>query len=217
MIGRVGFHESFQLSLDFLKPSHSKIFAKNHNFIYAHTFTAMNQEKISYFTARYSALDSDELGDLVLRRSDLDDEAGIALDKVLAEKGININEVLVAEPKSPEKTEIQLQEENAHETKISRKLWRSWLSLLCEIEFINIGLILADLYIRRQPLGAILNVVITVGMGYIGYQIGHSVTKNICSNGEVSIAVKKKSLWILFFSMLPIYFGIRLIGGKFFQ
>ena len=49
----------------------------------------MDQNKIDYFLARYRQLVPDELTDLHARRSSLADEAVVALDSVLAARGID--------------------------------------------------------------------------------------------------------------------------------
>lgn len=49
----------------------------------------MDQDKIDFFLARYRQLEPDELTDLHARRSSLADEAVVALDSVLASRGVD--------------------------------------------------------------------------------------------------------------------------------
>lgn len=92
----------------------------------------MDQSKLSYFTSRYSALDRDELGDLVERRADLADEAIAALDYVLAQRGLSQTDVFTAPAPIPPKTAEQDKAEVAKETKLAIGLLRSWVATACK-------------------------------------------------------------------------------------
>ena len=63
----------------------------------------MNDEKRSYFVARYRALDTDELAALHRQRDTLADEAISALDAVLLEKGLQVANL--PPPSAPEADE----------------------------------------------------------------------------------------------------------------
>lgn len=175
----------------------------------------MDQSKLSYFTSRYSALDRDELGDLVERRADLADEAIAALDQVLAQQGLSQADVYSPPAPIPKKTEEQETVEVVKETKLAIELLRSWVATACKFMVAMVCIAPAQQLLRGIGLGAIWSGLVVLVVAYAGYQVGHSIIKGICANGEVTFAQKKKRLWWLFVLLWPLFgfvYAIALIA-----
>lgn len=73
----------------------------------------MDQDKLSYFISRYKTLDGDDLAELHSRRGMLADEAILALDTVLSEKGIN-KDILASYSEKSSEIESPSEAELAH-------------------------------------------------------------------------------------------------------
>lgn len=174
----------------------------------------MDQSKLSYFTSRYSAFDRDELGDLVERRADLADEAIAALDLVLAQRGFSQKDVYT--PPAPIRTKTAEQEkaEVAKETKLAIELLRSWVAITCKSLVALVCVAPVQQVLRAVGLGAIGSGLVVLVVAYVGYQIGHSIVKRICADGEITFAQKKKNLWLLFAALWPLFglvYGVALV------
>lgn len=165
----------------------------------------MDQSKLSYFTSRYSALDRDELGDLVERRADLADEAIAALDQVLAQRGLSQTDVFTPPAPVPPKTAEQETAEVIKETKLAIELLRSWVATACKFMIAMVFIAPAQQILRVLGLGAIWSGLVILVVAYAGYQVGHSIVKGICANGEVTFERKKKRLWLLFAALWPLF------------
>ena len=175
----------------------------------------MDQSKLSYFTSRYSALDRDELGDLVERRADLADEAIAALDHVLAQRGLSQTDVFTAPAPIPPKTAEQDKAEVVKETKLAIGLLRSWVATACKFMVAMVCIAPAQQLLRAIGLGAIWSGLVVLVVAYVGYQVGHSIVKGICANGEITFERKRKRLWLLFAALWPLFgfvYAIALIA-----
>lgn len=174
----------------------------------------MDQSKLSYFTSRYSALDRDELGDLVERRGDLADEAIAALDQVLAQRGLSQTDVYTPPGPIPTRTAEQEEAEVVKETKLAIKLLRSWAATACKFMVAMICIAPAQQILRAVGSGAIWSGLVVLVAAYVGYQVGHSLVKGICANGDITFEQKRKRVWLLFAAMWPLFglvYGIALI------
>jgi hypothetical protein len=174
----------------------------------------MEQSKLSYFVAKYASLDRDELGDLVARRVDLADEAIAALDQVLEQKGLTHADVYSP---PPPKAEAEAKEEVAKETKLASELWRGGLATTCKYLTALICLAPAQQIVRALSGGAIWSGLIVLVVGYLGYKLGHSITKSICANGDATLAQKRRSLWWLFVMLWPLFFAVYAISSALFR
>jgi hypothetical protein len=161
----------------------------------------MDQSKLSYFTSRYSALDRDELDDLVERRGDLADEAIAALDHVLAQRGFSQTDVYTPPAPIPTRTAEQEKAEVVKETKLAIELLRSWVATACKFMVAMICIAPAQKLLRAVGLGAIWSGLVVLVVAYAGYQVGHSIVKGICANGDITFEQKRKRLWLLFAAM----------------
>lgn len=177
----------------------------------------MDQSKLSYFTARYSALDREGLGDLVERRADLADEAIAALDDVLARQGLSQADVYTPPAPIPKKTEEQEKAEVVKETKLAIGLLRSWVAITCKSMVAMICIAPAQQLLRTIGLSAIWSGAIVLVVAYVGYQLGHSIIKSICANGEVTFAQKRKTLWCFFALLWPLFGFVYAISLLLFQ
>ena len=177
----------------------------------------MDQLKLSYFTSRYSALDRDELGDLVKRRADLADEAIAALDQVLAQRGLSQTDVFTPPAPILSKTAEQEKVEVVKETKLAIGLLRSWIATACKFMIAMVCIAPAQQLLRALGLGAIWSGLAVLVVGYIGYQVGHSIVKRMCANGEVTFEQKRKWLWLLFAALWPLFGFVYAIALLAFQ
>ena len=177
----------------------------------------MDQSKLSYFTSKYSVLDHDELGDLVERRADLADEAIAALDLVLAQRGHSQTDVYTPPVPIPTKTAEQEKAEIVKETKLAIELLRSWVAAACKFMVAMVCIAPAQQLLRAVGLGVIWSGLVVLVVGYVGYQVGHSVVKGICANGDITFGQKKKRLWVLFAALWPIFGFVYAIALIVFQ
>jgi hypothetical protein len=177
----------------------------------------MDQSKLSYFTSRYSALDRDELGDLVERRADLADEAIVALDQVLVQRGLSQTDVYTPPAPISPKTEEQEKAEVVKETRLAIKLLRSWVGTACKFMVAIVCIAPAQQLLRAVGLGAIWSGLVVLLVGYLGYQVGHSIVKAICANGDITFEQKRKRLWLLFAALWPIFGFVYAIALIVFQ
>ena len=174
----------------------------------------MDQSKLSYFTARYSALDHDELSDLVERRADLADEAIPALDLVLAQRGLSQIDFYTPPAPVPTKTTEQETAEVVKETKFAIELLRSWLANTCKSMVALVCIAPVQQLLRAVSLGTIWAGLVVLVVAYVGYQVGHYIVKRICADGEITYAQKRKKLWLLFAALWPLFgfvYGVALI------
>ena len=177
----------------------------------------MDQSKLSYFTSRYSLLDRHELGDLVERRADLADEAIAALDNVLAKRGLSQTDVYTPPEPLRLKTPELEKAEVAKETKLAIELLRSWVATACKFLVAMVCIAPAQQLVRAVGLGAVLSGLVVLAVGYVGYQVGHSIVKSICANGEITFGQKKKRLWVLFAALWPLFGFVYAIALVLFQ
>lgn len=177
----------------------------------------MDQSKLSYFTARYSALDREELGDLVEKRNDLAEEAIAALDDVLARQGLSQEDVYTPPAPLRKKTEDEEKAEVVKETKLAIGLLRSWVATACKFMIAMICIVPVQQLLRAMGLGAIWSGAIVAVVAYMGYQVGHSIIKGICANGEITFTKKRKMLWWLFALLWPLFGFIYAISLLLFQ
>jgi len=94
----------------------------------------MDQSALAYFSAKFAALDRDELGDLVARRANLSHEALAALDKVLGQEGLSAGDVYTPPAPDPAITAEPEKDRTATKTKLAKELWRSGLATICSYQ-----------------------------------------------------------------------------------
>lgn len=177
----------------------------------------MDQSALSHFTAKFAALDRDELGDLVARRGDLSDEAMAALDKVLVQQGLSAADVCSPPAPAPATSEGPEVDDTAKKTKLAKELWKGGLATFCSYQVAMICLALAQRIARSLSLGGLWTFLAVLVAGLLGYQIGRSVTRTICANADVSIAQKTKTLWWFFALMWPAFLIIFAISSAVFR
>ena len=177
----------------------------------------MDQSNFNYFTSKYASLDHEELGDLVERRADLADEAIAALDQVLTQRGLSQTDVFTPPAPIPPKTAEQEKVEVERETKLAIGLLRSWVATACKFMVAMVCIAPAQQLLRALSLGAILSGLVVLVIGFVGFQVGHSIVKGICANGEVSFEQKKKRLWLLFAALWPLFGFVYAIALLVFQ
>ena len=172
----------------------------------------MDTSAVSYFEQKFGTYDAEELRDLVSRRSDLSDEAVEALDRVLATKGLKDSDVFaVPQPKSSRTAEEE-KKEVEEQTKNARDLWRGGLATTCKLLVALTFIAPVQSFLKSVTLGALWAGLMVLMVGYVGYRVGHVITRNICANAEVSVKAKKKNLWIMFATLWPIYFLVYVIS-----
>ena len=88
----------------------------------------MDQSAVSYFKQKFDTHDADELGDLVARRSNLSEEAVEALNRVLAERGLNETDFFTAPRQNPTAMDDDGMQDLEAQTKSARNLWRGLLA-----------------------------------------------------------------------------------------
>ncbi len=176
----------------------------------------MNTFTVSYFVQKFGTYDTEELRDLISRRADLSDEAVEALNHVLAEKGLKDSDLIVEPPAAPPLSPVLEETRIREQTKSSRALWKSWLSKICKFLVALIFVAPIQAYLKTAIYGSLWEgLIILIGL-YAGYSTGHALTKNICSNADVSIQAKKKKLWILFVTLLPTYLVVYVVSNAYF-
>lgn len=172
----------------------------------------MDPSAVSYFEHKFGACDTEELGDLVSRRTNLSDEAIEALDRVLAKKGLRDSDVFVApQPNLVSSTDGE-KEDVEVQTKNARELWRGRLATTCELLVALTFIAPVQSFLKSVTLGALWAGLLVLIAGYAGYRVGHVITRIICANAEVSVKAKKKYLWIMFTLIWPIYFLVHVIS-----
>ena len=162
----------------------------------------MDKSATSYFEQKFGNCDTEELGDLVSRKQDLSDEAAEALERVLMAKGLKASDVLSTPTLVPQVESVDV----AEQTKNARDLWRGGLSVTCKFLVAFLFIVPVQVVLKSLTVGAIWAGLIVLAAGYVGYRVGHVITRNICASADVSVVVKKKNLWIMFALLWPIYF-----------
>jgi hypothetical protein len=169
----------------------------------------MDQDKLSYFISRYKTLDGDGLAELLSRRDTLADEAVVALDTVLSEKGIN-KEIFASYSNKP------LEVSAPSEAELVHRLLNGKLATVCKLAFalaawspVNYALNLSRVVLNPLWLGLLF-----VALCYAGYRIGQAVTRSICANENTTFEEKKRGLWYLLFGVIALYFVLFVIAGS---
>jgi hypothetical protein len=165
----------------------------------------MDQAKLSYFIEKFDSYDSEELGALVERREGLADEAIEALNCVLEKRGLS-GSLLAAFTVAPVRTEKEDGKYVAEQTDLSRELWRGRLAIACQLMMAFTFMAPVQNLLKALTIGALWAGLLVVVSGYSGYRLGRFITKKICSDGDVSISMKKKKLWQMFWVLWPIFF-----------
>ena len=169
----------------------------------------MDQDKLSYFISRYKTLDGDDLAELHSRRDTLTDEANLALDTVLSEKGIN-KDILASYSEKPSEVEAQ------SEAELARRLWKGKLAMSCKLAFMMAAWSPVSYALNRSGflLGALWVRLLVVALGYAGYRVGHAVTRSICASENTTYAEKKRGLWFLLLGVIALYFVLFAVVGS---
>ena len=173
----------------------------------------MDQSTVSYFEQKFDASDAEELGDLVSRRSGLSDEAVEALNRVLAKKGLKDIDVLAAPPPEPKPTAEEEQKEAEVQTRNARELWRGGLATTCKLLVALIFIAPIQNLLKSVTLGAVWAGLLLFIAGYVGFRVGHLITRSICANAEVSVKAKTKNLWIMLAILWPMYFLVYVVSN----
>lgn len=161
----------------------------------------MDQDQLSFFLSKYRTLDGDDLNDLFNRRASLVTEAILALDTVLAEKGIN-KDLLERYSKPPSVEELP------SEFELARKLWKGRLAVACKVFFMITAWSPVQLGLNRAGvrLGTLSEYLLFGLLCYVGYQIGNGMTKEICFADGTPYSTKKRNLWFLLCGIIALYF-----------
>lgn len=169
----------------------------------------MDQDKLSYFVSRFKTLDGDELAELHSRRDTLAEEAILALDTILSEKGIN-KDILASYSEKPFEVEAP------SEAELARRLWKGKLAMSCKVAFaiaawlpVNYALNLSGVLLNPLWVG-----LLAVALGYAGYRVGHAVTRSICASENTTYEEKKRGLWFLLLGVIALYFVLFVIAGS---
>ena len=190
----------------------------------------MDNSKYAYFLAKFSAVNLDELHELVGRRDSLADEAIAALDTVIAERGLT---TLAAHAGTASGDAVATQEqvaEIAKNTALSSALWRSGISVATKGMVVVVCLPPAQHFIGSLNLSAVyggsslgavvialVNLVVFAGVVYPAYRLGHAITRSICANGDASFTKKRLTLWLLFFALWPVLVVVNKISSLIFR
>lgn len=168
----------------------------------------MDQDKLSFFISRYKALDGDELAELHGRRDSLADEAVLALDTVLSDKGINKDILASYSEKPPETSGPSLAE-------LTRQLQQGKLAIACKFAFLMTAWSPVERALDRSGVlvGSLWISLLTVALGYVGYRVGSVVTKAICIDERTTYVQKKHNLWFLLLGVTVLYFVLFLVAG----
>lgn len=165
----------------------------------------MDRSAVLYFEQKFDAYDVEDLGQLVSKRADLSDEAIEALDRVLARKGLKDADVFVEPLPSASGATGEEPEDVEAQTKGARELWRGGLAITCKLLVALTFIAPVQNFLKSVPLGALWAGLLVLVAGYAGFYVGHLVTREICANAEVSLAEKRKSLWVMFAALCPIF------------
>ena len=169
----------------------------------------MDQDKLSYFISRYKTLDGDNLAELHSRRDTLTDEANLALDTVLSQKGIN-KDILASYSAKPSEVEAP------SEAELARGLWKGKLAMSCKLVFMMAAWSPVNYALNRSGvlLGALWVGLLVGALGYAGYRVGHAVTRSICASENTTHAEKKRGLWFLLLGVITLYFVLFAVVGS---
>lgn len=161
----------------------------------------MDQDKISFFISRYKTLDGDELTELHSKRDSLVEEAVVALDTVLSDKGINKDILAIYSPKPAQAVEPSGAE-------LGLELWNGKLAMSCKLAFVMLAWSPLSHALTRSGinLSGIFLGLLVAALGFAGFRIGHAVTKAIALSENASLSEKKRSLWILLVASIVLYF-----------
>ncbi len=158
---------------------------------------ALDLDQVTYFRARYSRLDEEELTELAGRRDTLADEAAAALDDVLRTRGISVAAIAAANTPPPE-TPVEQQ------ITLAKDLWAGAASktgqFLCTLAFLGLAGLLVKLvpHFGTSPgqasFGAVVAGLVVLAMGYGGYRFGRYCTREICADGDKPIEQRRREL-----------------------
>lgn len=151
----------------------------------------LDEARVSYFKARYSSLDGDELWELNARRDTLADEALVALDRVMVDRGINADVIEKFQPVEPPLTD------DARQAADARKIYRSRLAVACQVFGGLVLWIPVQTALGNVLLGAIFFGLIAVFTLWVGSVLGKKIVRIICQDSETTSGQKRRSLWIL--------------------
>lgn len=151
----------------------------------------IDQQKVKYFQTRYSELEGDELNELNARRETLADEAVVALDSVLKEKGISTALIAKFQPVHP------VPSDEVQQAAEARELFRGGLSVACQVVGALVIWTPVQTALRNVSLGAVFMGLIALVTLWFGSMLGKKFVRQICQDGETTLAEKRKSLWIL--------------------
>jgi len=168
----------------------------------------MDKEKLDFFTARYQALDEDAILELHGRRDTLAEEAIVALDAVLAEKGVN-KDVLAHEAESRATAEA------LPDAELTKQLVRGKLAMTCKLVFLGAVAGSGNFALKEAGihLGALWAGLFVMGMGYAGYRLGGLVTTAVCVAEGSTFAERKRNLWFLLFGGIVMYVALFPLVG----
>ena len=166
----------------------------------------MEKSTVSYFEQKFGAYDAEELSDLVSRRPDLSDDAIEALELVLAAKGLNASDLFAAPQTELLNNPDEEVKQVADQTRSARELWRGGLSTTCKFLVAFNFIAPVQVFLQSSTVGGLWAGLMVLAAGYAGHSVGHSITRTICSNADISVQAKKRNLWIMFAVLWPIYF-----------
>jgi hypothetical protein len=176
----------------------------------------MEQQLVSHYARKFGACDREELGDLVARRADLSDEAAAGLDEALRSLGLREADVYAPPPPTAPRSEQEVAEQLASETRCSRELWRGGLATASKLLMGLIFMAPVQALLKQTQVGALWAGLSLLIVGYVGYWVGRGVTKSLCADGESDVGTKKKRLWLLLGALVVAYFVVYAISSAVF-
>ena len=172
----------------------------------------MDHNKLSYFIAKYRALDDEEFAEAKRRVNGLAEEAAAAVRQVSSERG----DPLPDSSQEPLEIITKLTEtERVERTRLSTELWNSPLSRRVQFQFSAQAIVFSIALLGTSGLrfGAIWLVAVAAALYFLASKIGRSHTRSICANAETSIEEKRESLRRTSIVLWPVLVVSALLGA----
>ena len=170
----------------------------------------MDQKNFMSFITRYREFDGDELLELHNRRDTLTEDAILALDAVLQEKGVS-KDILSRYSETPSV------ETAPPDVKRTTQLSQSFLARVCQAAFILPAWLPVQHVVGRSgiQIGGIWAGLLAGVLIFVGYRIGQKVTQSICVSDNIGYQKKKIALWLLLVGVVFLYFILYGIADSF--
>ena len=168
----------------------------------------MDPQLVSHYAQKFSAYDSEEISDLLARRSDLSDEASAGLDQALKNKGLQEADLYRPPPDRPTMTVQQAAAQLLEDTQRAKKLWRGGVATSSKLLMGLIFMAPVQVLLKKTNTDILWMVLLLMllAAGYAGYWVGREVTRHICADAEVEFGAKRRRLWVLLATLVVAYF-----------